>query len=95
MFDGWNDTVGGHHAEVFSDHTLWDVISRMYLAARMVYQNHATWTAQGYNISDMQSAHFYLTSGPEFFGVYRKVRGPPVRAYVLPPERGPPVRAPP
>jgi hypothetical protein len=73
VFNSWNTTANGERVELYTNVTLWGMISRMYTSAKEVYQDHASWAANGVNISDHAAAHFYLKNGPDFFTSYRKV----------------------
>ncbi|KAG2488728.1 hypothetical protein HYH03_012728 [Edaphochlamys debaryana] len=70
VWAGHNQTTD----EVFFEYTpLWDLITRVYISAKAVFQNYLTWHSQGINVADTTQGALMLESGaqiiPDYDGV--------------------------
>lgn len=54
-------------------YALQDMATKVFMSAKDIYQNHASWAATGVNVSDTPSGQFLLMSGETFFTGHRKV----------------------
>ncbi|KAG2488731.1 hypothetical protein HYH03_012730 [Edaphochlamys debaryana] len=60
VWAGRNATSG---EDIYTDTPVWDLITRVYVSAKAVFQNYLTWHAQGINIADTESGTLMLKSG--------------------------------
>jgi hypothetical protein len=54
--------------------SLQDATSRIFLAAKAIYQDHAVWAAAGLNMTSQLDVMYLLNSGPTVADAYRAVR---------------------
>ncbi|EFJ51253.1 hypothetical protein VOLCADRAFT_87875 [Volvox carteri f. nagariensis] len=47
----------------YENMTLWDMVTRIFVSAKTVFQNHADWSRQGSNVSATAAGSFLLNSG--------------------------------
>ncbi|GLC74510.1 hypothetical protein PLESTF_001521700 [Pleodorina starrii] len=59
----WTGVNATTEADVFEKMGLWDVLTRVFVSAKAVFQSHASWRQQGLNLSSMPPGEFLLRSG--------------------------------
>ncbi|KAG2488727.1 hypothetical protein HYH03_012727 [Edaphochlamys debaryana] len=70
VWAGHNETTG---EEVYEDTPLWDLITRVYVSAKAVFQNYLTWHVQGVHVADTAQGKLMLESGAEIIPDYNGV----------------------
>ncbi|GFR44799.1 hypothetical protein Agub_g6134 [Astrephomene gubernaculifera] len=66
-------TANSNGTDVYTNTTLWDMATKVYMASKDVYQNYEGWAEAGVNISSTSSGQFLLKSGPDLFNGFRNV----------------------